>query len=116
MIGRRFSRLVLQEDDGPVSTTNRYVKVVCDCGTIKKVRLDHLISGATRSCGCLLKDLFRKQKEERLAFSRLYNTWNSMKQRCHNPKNNRYYCYGGKGITVCDDWMMFSEFKKWALS
>ena len=50
MIWRRFSRLVLQEDDGPVSTTNRYVKVVCDCGTIKKVRLDHLISGATRSC------------------------------------------------------------------
>lgn len=115
MIGRRFSRLVLQEDDGPTSTMNRYVKVVCDCGTTKKVRLDHLISGGTRSCGCLLKDLFKKQTEERLIFSKLYNTWNSMKQRCYNPKNNRYYCYGEKGVSVCSNWMGFNGFKKWAL-
>lgn len=115
MIGRRFSRLVLQEDNEHAGTTKRYVRVICDCGVEKEVRLDHLISGSTKSCGCLLRDLFKKQAEERLAFSRLYNTWSSMKQRCYNPKNNRYCYYGGKGISVCNDWIVFGGFKKWAL-
>lgn len=115
MIGRKFSRLVLQEDDKPSSTTKRYVRVVCDCGTEKMVRLDHLLSNRTRSCGCLLKDMFRKQTKDSKLFARLYNTWNSMKQRCSNPKNNRYYCYGGRGILVDPDWLVFKEFKIWSL-
>lgn len=33
-----------------------------------------------------------------------YSVWNSMKQRCHNPMNPAYSHYGGRGITVCDEW------------
>jgi hypothetical protein len=115
MIGRRFSRLVLQEDSVYPTTIKRYVKVICDCGSEKLVRLDHLLSGKTKSCGCLLKDLFKKQTEDRKSFSRLYNTWAPMKQRCNNPKNNRYYCYGGAGISVDPGWTSFKGFKEWAL-
>ena len=27
-----------------------------------------------------------------------------MKERCHNPNNPKYNDYGGRGITVCDEW------------
>ena len=34
----------------------------------------------------------------------LYNTWRSMKNRCHNPANPSYKWYGAKGVVVCDEW------------
>jgi len=34
----------------------------------------------------------------------LYHTWKSMKQRCNNPNDSDYQCYGGRGIKVCDRW------------
>lgn len=33
-----------------------------------------------------------------------YYTWTSMKARCNNPKVSSYKHYGGRGITVCDEW------------
>lgn len=46
--------------------------------------------------------------------TRLYTIWKNMKQRCYNPKRNRYKWYGGKGITVCEDWHTFIPFMQWA--
>ena len=48
--------------------------------------------------------------------TRLYSCWRQMKSRCHNPKANGYLDYGGRGITVCDDWLDFVLFSEWALS
>ena len=49
--------------------------------------------------------------------TRLYNIWSNMKQRCFNPKNPKYTSYGGRGITVCDEWKnSFQAFAEWALS
>jgi hypothetical protein len=31
-------------------------------------------------------------------------TWQSMKQRCLNPRHQAYANYGGRGITICDRW------------
>jgi hypothetical protein len=40
-----------------------------------------------------------------------------MKQRCHNPKNSRYQDYGGRGITVCDEWLnSFTSFYDWSIA
>lgn len=39
-----------------------------------------------------------------------YTAWASMWQRCGNPKAQRYPTYGGRGITVCDRWMLFGNF------
>ena len=39
-----------------------------------------------------------------------YNTWDRMKQRCFNPKHVRYHCYGGRGIVVCERWLVFENF------
>ena len=48
--------------------------------------------------------------------TRIYQTWADMKQRCCNPKNKWYKEYGGKGITVCNEWMDFIPFYSWALN
>jgi len=48
--------------------------------------------------------------------TRLYNIWYNMKDRCNNKRHIRYKNYGGRGIRVCKDWLIFENFKKWALS
>lgn len=45
----------------------------------------------------------------------LYSRWRDMKQRCFNPKCGNYKHYGARGITVCDEWLSFPAFEKWAL-
>ena len=48
--------------------------------------------------------------------SRLYNIWDTMKQRILNPNNKRYKYYGGRGITICDEWLEFIPFRDWSLN
>lgn len=48
--------------------------------------------------------------------TRIYKCWESMKYRCSNPHSRAYKDYGGRGITVCDEWQKFIPFMKWALS
>ena len=49
--------------------------------------------------------------------TRLYNIWIDMKRRCYNPNKQFYYCYGGKGVEVCDEWKDdYLAFKEWALA
>jgi hypothetical protein len=48
---------------------------------------------------------------------RLYGVWCAMKERCYNPNNKSYSRYGGRGISVCDEWRKdFSLFAEWAES
>jgi len=47
--------------------------------------------------------------------TRLERTWSGMIQRCTNPNHNRYKDWGGRGITVCDEWKISSNFYQWAM-
>ena len=48
---------------------------------------------------------------------RLYWIWQKMKQRCCSPKCDRYKDYGGRGITICQEWLdNFDNFADWAYS
>jgi len=48
-----------------------------------------------------------------LSKTRLYNSWQNMKSRCNNPNNPKYSYYGGRGISVCKEWMKsFKAFKE----
>lgn len=52
-----------------------------------------------------------------LSETRIYKTWGNMKQRCYNPNDSKYGSYGGKGITVCDEWLHdFQAFYDWAMA
>lgn len=51
-----------------------------------------------------------------MSHTRLYRCWADMKARCLNKNHKWYYCYGGKGVSVCDEWITFVPFMNWALS
>lgn len=46
---------------------------------------------------------------------RLYRIWLSMKNRCENSNRPKYKDYGGRGISVCEEWHDAKTFCKWAL-
>lgn len=45
----------------------------------------------------------------------LYKIWSAMQQRCCNPKIRNYHNYGGRGITLCELWRDFRNFRRWAM-
>lgn len=50
-----------------------------------------------------------------LSDNRLYSIWKNMKSRCNNSNVPAYTNYGGRGITVCDEWEKFENFREWAM-
>lgn len=119
LLGRRFGRLVVVGiDDRGVRRTYYYCQ--CDCGNVKSIRSDGLLSGAVQSCGCMKREQDRTNltanHKHKMSHTRPYEIWQGMKKRCYNPHDARYDRYGGRGITVCDEWREdFSVFYKWAL-
>jgi hypothetical protein len=77
----------------------------------------NLMKGGTNSCGCLRKEIVRtKNTTHNLSSHRLHCIWFSMVQRCTNETTNSFFSYGGRGISICDDWLEFLNFYNWALS
>lgn len=119
--GKRFGRYtVLKRVENSANRKARWL-CRCDCGTEKVVTGYYLRKGRTKSCGCYNRDLITKVGKNNtmhgLSHTRLYVIWNGMVRRCHNPKAQRYESYGGRGITVCDEWLNdFMTFRAWALS
>jgi hypothetical protein len=108
--GQRFGRLVVLATGQKPNTYKYYAICVCDCGTpAKKIRFDGLVNGVVVSCGC-----YRLEQVTTDGFSSSphYNRWKNMLSRCNNPADAVYKNYGGRGIRVCDDWHMFSNFLK----
>ena len=91
-------------------------RCLCECGQIKIALQKDVLSGHTKSCGCLREETARSLKKSHGgSCTRLYKTWGNMIQRCNNPNNNSYVNYGGRGITICDVWIdSFEEFRDWA--
>ena len=77
----------------------------CECGNPDPVtpRAGNVKNGITRSCGCLSRE--RQATQGGLSRHLLYQIWNSMIDRCTDPKVKGYHNYGGRGIKVCDRWL-----------
>jgi hypothetical protein len=83
----------------------------CICGVEKVIAGTHLISGHTRSCGCLNKELtVARNTTHGLSGIPAYKVWDSMLQRCRNPRDRSFANYGGRGIGVCERWEKFENF------
>lgn len=84
---------------------------ICDCSTEREVSAGNLRSGASKSCGCLNKEvLSARSKTHGLGKSPVYSLWNAMRQRCQNPNSAQWADYGGRGITICPEWEVFENF------
>ncbi len=82
-------------------------KCICTCGRIAKVTSVGLVAGNTKSCGCratVVKHGHSRRSGARKLRTPEYQTWEGMKQRCHNPRFPRFKDWGGRGIIVCDRW------------
>lgn len=81
----------------------------CSCGSpSRRVDTAKLRSGKTLSCGCLAREMTAQRSRQNVkhGMSRTteYRIWVKMNNRCHNPQNDGYAAYGGRGIVVCDRW------------
>lgn len=54
----------------------------------------------------------KSNKKHSMSGSKFYKVWENIKQRCLNPKHKSYKYYGGRGITICDEWLDFVSFHK----
>lgn len=87
----------------------------CENETIFDVREDSLKSGHTKSCGCSKKNNGGKVTHG-MTGTRIHNIWRGIKGRCFVPSYSIYQYYGGRGITMCDEWKNdFNTFYKWAI-
>lgn len=104
LTGSRFGRLtVLCKDCN--DTQGRMWLCQCDCGNKKSIRVDHLKTGATTSCGCYNREVASKRNRTHgMTKSPEYAAWEHMKARCENPSDSRFHCYGARGIKVCERW------------
>jgi len=116
-IGKVYSRLTVLD---VVKTVPRmikgkqvgykyYLNCQCSCGRVIISELRDIVSGHTRSCGCLLvesniKRNFKHGETANHTTSPEWKIWSGMVGRCYIPSNAGYYKYGAVGITVCDRW------------
>ena len=88
------------------------------CGTEFKANTYHINNGNTKSCGCYrIKKVKESSTKHGLSNTRLSRIWKNIKNRTLNTKFKQYSDYGGRGITICDDWKNEPiAFYNWALS
>lgn len=121
--GNRYGRLTVICRAGSARSGGALWLCRCDCGGEKLALGAKLRRGEIRSCGCLERETrvyngYRRMRPiHGMAKSRLYEVWRGMKKRCGNPSHPHYKDYGGRGISVCDEWANdFYAFAAWALS
>ena len=110
--GQRFGALVAVSPTSERRDGSVVWRCACDCGGVAAVPTHWITSGNTKSCGCRATVVKHGAARKRgCGQSREYSTWESMKQRCHNPRHPRFHDWGGRGIAVCERWRRdFSAF------
>lgn len=89
----------------------------CDCGNERIHSAGTLNYGVVFSCGCYGKERrLQKQTTHGKSKTKLYRVWSSMKDRCSRPSCKAFKYYGGKGISLCKEWMDYQTFYDWAMA
>lgn len=110
--GQRFGKLTVERFIGADASGRAFWQCKCDCGRTCEKRGTDLRTGRVKSCGRC-----RVRKKDPYSRTRLYWVWHSMKSRCTNPTCTGYQLYGGRGISVCREWMdSFTAFREWAFA
>lgn len=105
--GQRFGRLTAIEPSSAGARAGW--DCVCDCGAETRVDTNKLTSGHTRSCGCWGREApvaaLTTHGATKGGVTPEYEAWAKLKSRCLNPNNAKYQIYGGRGISVCAQWV-----------
>lgn len=120
LTGQKFGRLIVVR-----RAENKHGRVAwlckCDCGK-EIITTSYLLkSGQSKSCGCYNIDkIIERNTTHGDSKTRLYKEWGAMKERCYRPKHEYYADYGGRGVSVCSEWLDeksgYKTFKAWAIA
>jgi len=137
MFGKKYGKLTvlpivyvedIRDANGEIDIHKRkyILKCKCDCGNYYYANRLQLLSDKVHSCGCekaqRLAQMNRENKkyedsdsQTSSIYNNLYNSWHAMCHRCLNSNDVHYQYYGGRGITVTEEWLDYNNFKEWAL-
>ena len=101
LMGKKFRRLTVIRLGEKLNNGEHFWLCQCKCGNLIKVRGGHLRNGHTKSCGCLRKE---QLKTHGMSQKLEYKSWAKLKGRCLNKNIPNYKDYGGRGITICEEW------------
>jgi hypothetical protein len=131
MTGKRFGRLIVVSRHGRDEYGQSLWNCLCDCGSkiVRKAGQLRLADkrGRRQSCGCWKDELTAERRRgmtthglttERAgsASNKLYDVWKQMLRRCENAKSKDWRAYGGRGISVCQEWHDGATFIHWCIS
>ena len=106
--GDKYNRLTAIKFSHKNKKYNQYWLFECDCGNKRIIRVGSVKNEDTKSCGCLMKK--GNNLKHGMFGTKIYGIWTQMKKRCFNKNCKVYKNYGGRGITVCKEWMKFENF------
>lgn len=118
--GQRFNHLTVVRWLYPEERRNiNYIWLCkCDCGKEIQTMRSKLVTGHTKSCGCMkAKRIGNLNKKYKYHDRRLYEVYMGIKERIEKPGCSEYKNYGARGIKLCDEWsgeLGFDAFAEWA--
>lgn len=117
LTGKRFGKLVVIRENGRKRKEVQW-ECLCDCGKKVDVSGYNLRTGHTTSCGCMKGHTESHSFRYQHRHDPIASIYTNMKTRCYNPNYYLFHHYGGKGITLCDEWLGengFENFYRWSL-
>lgn len=120
LTGQRFGTLVAIETKGKTKLGSYKWLCKCDCGNFKIIDGSSLRTGNTKSCGCATSE-YKIKAITKIPNSnkRLVRIYHEIKDRCFNHKTKCYKNYGGRKITICNEWLNpkngIINFYNWAM-
>lgn len=104
--GQSFSRLTVLGERPERAGQKIMWNCLCNCGALVAVDGAALKRGNTTSCGCRRSEVSAaKVRSHGMSKTATYGVWLSIKRRCFDPNNRSYKDYGGRGITMCAQWI-----------
>ena len=113
LTGLRCGTLMVIRPTNEYSCGKRRWLCQCECGKRTKVVASLLKHGKQKSCGCKTREILSKARTVHgETDSRTWKAWKNMRDRCLCPSHKSFRDYGGRGIKVCEKWMVYSKFRE----
>jgi len=116
LCGKRFGRLTILSFAGKDNSQNTRWVARCDCGNNVVMRGSDIKRKKEASCGCAqIAAISAANTRHGYWSDPLYSRWKTMIARTTKETHISYSRYGGRGISVCDEWKSsFQSFRNWA--
>lgn len=105
-VGCTFGNLEVLSITGQDDDSRKIAACYCHrCGRVRNIRLDHVVRGLIKACGCLCNHKVRPRPKCGQSNSHERRAWRHLISRCRNTRDRMYPNYGGRGINVCQRWL-----------